>query len=90
VLIAMLVFLLMRQVMPIAAALAGGVALSSFGTVSRFVAWGLRQGPGAAFGTGAFAYRAGQRFLAQFRKRPDAAQEAQEAGAIEDKVARPF
>jgi type IV secretion system protein VirB6 len=41
-LVAVLVFLLMRQVMPIAAALAGGIALSSFGTVSRFVSWGLR------------------------------------------------
>jgi type IV secretion system protein VirB6 len=41
-LVAVLVFLLMRQVMPIAAALAGGIALSSFGTMSRFVGWGLR------------------------------------------------
>jgi type IV secretion system protein VirB6 len=44
VLVAVLVFLLMRQVMPIAAALAGGIALSSFGTVSRFVSWGLHGG----------------------------------------------
>ncbi len=35
VLASVLVFLLMRQVMPIAAALGGGAALSSFGTVSR-------------------------------------------------------
>ena len=42
VLVAVLVFLLMRQVMPIAAALAGGVALSSFGVVSRFVGWGMQ------------------------------------------------
>jgi len=47
VLIAVLVFLLLRQVMPIAAALAGGIALSTFGTVSRCVSWGLR-GSGAA------------------------------------------
>ena len=47
VLVAVLVFLLMRQVMPIAAALAGGVALSSFGVVSRFVGWGMRTGTGA-------------------------------------------
>ena len=47
VLVAVLVFLLMRQVMPIAAALAGGIALSTFGLASRFVSWGLRQG-GAA------------------------------------------
>ena len=47
VLIAVLVFLLMRQVMPIAAALAGGIALNSFGTVSRLIGWGMRQGMGA-------------------------------------------
>lgn len=49
VLVAVLVFLLMRQVMPIAATLAGGVSLSSFGIVSGFVAWGVRgTQPGAA------------------------------------------
>ena len=42
VLISVLVFLLMRQVMPIAAGLSAGVSLSTFGTVSRFVLWGLR------------------------------------------------
>jgi type IV secretion system protein VirB6 len=47
VLIAVLVFLLMRQVMPIAAALAGGIALNSFGTVSRLIGWGMRRGTGA-------------------------------------------
>jgi type IV secretion system protein VirB6 len=36
-LMAVLVFLLLRQVMPIAAGLAGGLALSSFGTLSRTV-----------------------------------------------------
>jgi type IV secretion system protein VirB6 len=41
VLAAVLVFLLMRQVMPIAASLGGGVALSSFGTVSRAVRWSM-------------------------------------------------
>jgi type IV secretion system protein VirB6 len=40
-LLAVLVFLLLRQVMPIAAALAGGFALSSFGAVSSVVRWGL-------------------------------------------------
>lgn len=49
VLMAVLVFLLMRQVMPIAAGLAGGVALSSFGTVSRFMSWGLRAGTAVTF-----------------------------------------
>jgi type IV secretion system protein VirB6 len=42
-LMAMLVLLLMRQIMPIAAALAGGIALSSFGLVSRGMSWGARQ-----------------------------------------------
>ena len=42
VLIAVLVFLILRQVMPIAAGLAGGLALSSFGMLSRTVSWGLR------------------------------------------------
>jgi type IV secretion system protein VirB6 len=42
VLVSVLVFLVMRQVMPIASGLAGGVALSSFNSISRFVAWGIR------------------------------------------------
>jgi type IV secretion system protein VirB6 len=41
VLMSTLVFLLMRQIMPIAAGLAGGVALASFGLVSRGVHWGI-------------------------------------------------
>lgn len=36
-----LTFLVMRQVMPMAASLAGGLALSSFGVMSAMVAWGL-------------------------------------------------
>ena len=40
-LIAVLVFLVMRQVMPIASALAGGAALNSFGLVSRSIAWAI-------------------------------------------------
>ena len=39
VLVAVLVFLMIRQVMPIAAALAGGVSLTSFGTLGRAVGW---------------------------------------------------
>ncbi len=58
VLVAVLVFLLMRQVMPIAAALAGGIALNSFGTVSRLVSWGLRRGAATAGGAGALAAQA--------------------------------
>jgi type IV secretion system protein VirB6 len=41
-LIAVLVFLVMRQVMPIAAALAGGGSLNSFGALSRSLGWGSR------------------------------------------------
>jgi type IV secretion system protein VirB6 len=48
VLVAVLVFLLLRQIMPIASALAGGVALSTFGTLSRFVSWGMRRGVGVS------------------------------------------
>jgi len=55
VLIAVLVFLLMRQVMPIAAALAGGIALNSFGTVSRLIGWGMRTGMGATRTAGRLA-----------------------------------
>lgn len=51
VLVAVLVFLLMRQVMPIAAALAGGMSLNSLGFVSRLAGWGVRRG--AALGGGA-------------------------------------
>jgi type IV secretion system protein VirB6 len=40
-LMSLLVFLLMRQVMPIASGLATGVALSSYGAVSRAIVWGL-------------------------------------------------
>jgi type IV secretion system protein VirB6 len=54
VLVAVLVFLMMRQVMPIAAALAGGVALNSFGVLSRAITWstsamGSAVRPGAAY-----------------------------------------
>ncbi len=48
-LIAVLVFLILRQVMPIAAALAGGVALNSFGLVSRSVGIGSREGSRVAW-----------------------------------------
>ncbi len=53
VLVAVVVFLVMRQVLPIAAALAGGVALSSFGAVSRVVSWGMSRGTDAAIGAAA-------------------------------------
>jgi type IV secretion system protein VirB6 len=44
VLVAVLVFLVLRQVMPIAAGLAGGLALNSFGLLSRAVSNGLQRG----------------------------------------------
>lgn len=44
VLISVLVFLIMRQVMPIASGLAGGLALNSFGIASRGIGWGMRSG----------------------------------------------
>jgi type IV secretion system protein VirB6 len=47
VLISVLVFLILRQVMPIAAVLAGGLGLSSFGFVSRTASMGMRVGQGA-------------------------------------------
>jgi type IV secretion system protein VirB6 len=40
-LIAVLVFLILRQIMPIAAGLAGGAALSTLGAVSRTIGWGM-------------------------------------------------
>jgi len=43
-LVAVLVFLFMRQVMPIASGLAGGAAFSTFGTLSRAVSWSARVG----------------------------------------------
>jgi type IV secretion system protein VirB6 len=46
VLMSVLVFLFMRQVMPIASSLAGGAALNTIGTVSRAVNWSARAGLG--------------------------------------------
>jgi type IV secretion system protein VirB6 len=40
-LVSVLVLLILRQVMPIAASLAGGVSLNSFGLVSRSIGWGM-------------------------------------------------
>lgn len=48
VLVAVLVFLILRQVMPIAAALAGGMSLSTLGVISRTASWGTRLAVGAA------------------------------------------
>jgi hypothetical protein len=42
--VSVLVFLFMRQVMPLASGLASGVALNTMGTVSRAANWGIRNG----------------------------------------------
>jgi type IV secretion system protein VirB6 len=55
VLIAVLVFLIMRQIMPIAAGLAGGIALSTMGMVSRPLGWGVRMSGKAAWSEAKFA-----------------------------------
>lgn len=55
VLAAMVVFLLMRQVMPIAAGLGGGLAPSTFAVVSRSIGWGLGRGPAFGMRMGAYA-----------------------------------
>jgi type IV secretion system protein VirB6 len=44
VLVSVLVFLFMRQVMPIASSLASGAALNTMGTISRAANWGARTG----------------------------------------------
>lgn len=62
ILLAVLVFLLMRQVMPIAASLAGGLALSSFGLMSR----GLTMGKNSAVAAGAPVAKAAGRRLGRF------------------------
>jgi hypothetical protein len=41
ILVSVLVLLILRQVMPIASGLAGGVSLNSFGLASRSVGWGI-------------------------------------------------
>src|SRR5882724_6397171 len=56
VLMAVLVFLILRQVMPIASGLAGGASLNSFGLTSRSIGWGLRNtGKAAVPALGFFA-----------------------------------
>jgi type IV secretion system protein VirB6 len=57
VLMAVLVFLLMRQVMPIASGLASGAALNTMGAVSRAANWGVRSGQ-SVMGLGARAAKA--------------------------------
>ncbi|MEO7205269.1 MAG: type IV secretion system protein [Steroidobacteraceae bacterium] len=47
-LVALLVFLVLRQVMPIASALAGGASLNSFGIAGRSLSWAARRTAGLA------------------------------------------
>jgi type IV secretion system protein VirB6 len=55
VLVAVIVFLILRQVMPIAAGLAGGLALSSFGLLSRTIGWGMRRGSAGVWPVAVYA-----------------------------------
>ena len=55
VLIAALVFLILRQIMPIAAGLAGGIALSTMGMVSRSLGWGVRMSGAGAWSDAKFS-----------------------------------
>ena len=57
VLVAVLAFLLLRQVMPIASGLAGGLALSSFGMVSRAATMGMRTSAGGVVRAAGFTKR---------------------------------
>jgi type IV secretion system protein VirB6 len=57
VLVAVLVFLILRQIMPIAAALSGGMALASFGLVSRSIGWARQRGSAIASPVTGFAAR---------------------------------
>jgi type IV secretion system protein VirB6 len=55
VLVAVLVFLVLRQIMPIAASLSGGASLVSYGVISRTMSFGLRGGLTAAKPTLSYA-----------------------------------
>jgi type IV secretion system protein VirB6 len=57
VLVAVLVFLILRQIMPIAAALSGGMALTSFGLVSRSIGWARQRASAVASPVAGFAAR---------------------------------
>jgi len=78
-----LTFLIMRQVMPMAAGLASGLALSSFGVVSAALAWGLgRMSRGAGqFTRGALVDRETTRWDSLSRKSGHYARRAVLAGA---------
>ncbi len=70
-LVTVLVFLFMRQIMPVAGGLAGGVSLNSFGVVGRTTGWvgSIAQGGAAAAGLWVGAFSVGKA-VARFAKRP--------------------
>jgi type IV secretion system protein VirB6 len=65
VLISGLVFLLMRQIMPIAGGLAGGIGLTSSGVVSRFIGIGRRYAGEGLAQTGAYVLAKAEERAAQ-------------------------
>lgn len=87
VLIAVLVFLLLRQVMPIAAGLAGGLALTSFGAVSRAIGWGMRRGTAAALPYAAWIGQRMQRGASSGRFAADPSADAAEGACRADTTA---
>jgi type IV secretion system protein VirB6 len=89
-LVSVIVSLFMRQIMPIAAGLAGGVALSSFGAMSRLASWTTRRGKEggyyAAVGTAALFSKAWGRVKERREAQRD---HAQGDGAQRDDGVRP-
>jgi type IV secretion system protein VirB6 len=67
VLVAVLAFLLLRQVMPIASGLAGGLALSSFGMVSRATTMGMRASAGGVVKAAGFTKQHLQGYSGEMR-----------------------
>jgi type IV secretion system protein VirB6 len=68
-LVSVLVFLLMRQIMPIASGLAGGLALTSFGAFSRSLVTTLRAGREHGWKGGKFAVKSVYEYGARLRSR---------------------
>ena len=66
-LVALLVLLVLRQVMPIASGLAGGVSINSFGLASRGVGWGWRNAARAATPAMALAVPVARRLIGAVR-----------------------
>jgi type IV secretion system protein VirB6 len=78
-LIAVLVFLVLRQVMPIASGLAGGVSLNSFGLTSRTIGSGLRTPPKVAKAAFLVARFVGE--MRERRQKPGRAADRSDGGA---------